>query len=241
MDTERAVEKMREVRAASESVAKWFAPSMGNVYFLEDPGYKHDAKTLDECLGAAIRIADRVDADLGQAIRKSKGHSSQLVGVIDEVIGRLLSDAEIDEILEPEGPRLSAKDLHPWVWHAAVDLWSDGYHREALQTAATAVFDRHLPAKLGIQMKPADLVGIAFSLDPPAPDKPRLRMTGFQEGTDSWKNAHEGARYLGIGCVKAIRNLSTHELEHKEQRALEQLACLSTFARWVSEAELVTV
>jgi len=241
MDTERALEKMQGVREAAENVARWFAPSKANVYFLEDPRYKQDAKTLDESVGAAIRIADHVDADLGQAIRKAKGDSSRLVGVIDQVIGRIRSDADIDEILEPEGPHLSATDFHPWVWHAAVDLWSDGYHREALQTAATAVFDHHLPAKLGIQAKSADLVGIAFNLDPPAPDRPRLRIPGFQQGTDSWKNAHEGARYLGVGCIKAIRNLATHELEHEEQLALEQLACLSVFARWVSGADLMTV
>jgi hypothetical protein len=86
--------------------------------------------------------------------------SQQLAGLLD-------SHEEAERILGPVGPKLAAANLHPWIWNAAVDLWDDGHLREAVQAAAVALFDSHLPAKLGqfrvpavngTQRKPAQMV-----------------------------------------------------------------------------------
>jgi hypothetical protein len=68
--------------------------------------------------------------------------------------GLLSSLGEADQILGPRGPKLSAASLHPWIWNAAVSLWDDDHRREAVQAAATALFDQHLPAKLGVPGPP---------------------------------------------------------------------------------------
>jgi hypothetical protein len=198
---------------------------------------------INRRLPLIARIAGTLNPVLGEKMHGTARYGwphQPKVAAVDELIGTLETNAEAETIFAPKGPKLAARDLHSWVWNAAVDLWSDGHYREAVQRAATALFDSHLPAKLEIVGKPGELVSIAFSADPPQPGKPRLRIPGYVEGSESWKNVHEGARFIGMGCVQAVRNLATHELDHDEQRALEQLACLSVLARWVAEADLKT-
>jgi len=49
-----------------------------------------------------------------------------------------------------------------------------------------------------------------------------------------------GLLQFSQGCFLAIRNPVTHSTtEATEQEALEQLAILSTLARWVDQCELV--
>ncbi len=46
---------------------------------------------------------------------------------------------------------------------------------------------------------------------------------------------------LGQGCVKAIRNLTTHTTTQPEPDvALESLAALSLLARWIDIAQVIT-
>jgi hypothetical protein len=63
----------------------------------------------------------------------------------------ILSRKNAAEIMGPDGPQLSAARLHPWVWEHATQLWADGHRRAAVEAAATALFDSHIPAKLGRQ------------------------------------------------------------------------------------------
>ena len=107
-----------------------------------------------------------------------------------------------------------------------------------MQGAARALFDDHLPAKLGVpRAKSAkDLASAAFSTDPPEPGKPRLRLPDYPEGTPDWTSQHQGAAFLGMGCAQLIRNLVTHGAQVGEQTALEQLAALSLLARLISKA-----
>jgi hypothetical protein len=199
---------------------------------------------INESLPLVERIVVELDPRLASPMRAKPSmgwpHFPK-IAALEEALGILRSKEKADAIFAPKGPQLAATDLHPWIWNAAVDLWADGHHREAVQRAATALFDSHLPAKLLSVGKPGDLVSQAFSLEPPEQGKNRLRIPGYAEGSESWKNVHNGARFIGMGCVAAIRNLSTHELELSEQEALEQLATLSVMARWVAESELATV
>lgn len=52
----------------------------------------------------------------------------------------------------------------------------------------------------------------------------------------------QGVMEFGAGCFGAIRNPIGHrpneEVELDEQTALERLAALSLFARWVDEAQI---
>ena len=84
------------------------------------------------------------------------------------------------------GPNLAAADMHPWVWDVAASLWDEGYRREAVQAAATSVFNSHLPAKLGLPAGtlPRDLAN-AFSTDPPTATQPRLCLPGYTQATET--------------------------------------------------------
>ena len=164
------------------------------------------------------------------------------IAVTEELEGVLRGREPRAAIMGPKGPQLSADELHPWVWGVAASLWDDGYRREAVQAAATAIFDSHLRAKLGLpKAKPHELAGTFASSDPTL-GNPRLRLPGYTKGSDSWNSAHDGAAALGRGCALAIRNIATHSVDQpEEQVALEALAALSLFARWADEASVETV
>ncbi|HEX6394026.1 MAG TPA: TIGR02391 family protein [Acidimicrobiales bacterium] len=251
LDAELALQQVRHFQAlllGSEGIYERHgtrATSAGApLYYFETQEWKVQEQLINQKLPVIERIATTLDDRLKTRIRLSNTRGwphKPKIAVLDEMVGILQGEADADAIFTPKGPGLAAKDLHPWVWNAAVDLWSDGHHREAVQRAATALFDSHLPAKLETDGKPLDLINQAFDLEPPAAGKHRLRIPGYSEGSDSWKNVHNGARFIGMGCLAAIRNLATHDLHLDEQRALEELAALSLFARWVAEAEVVKV
>ncbi|MEY2447044.1 MAG: hypothetical protein QOH79_520 [Acidimicrobiaceae bacterium] len=156
------------------------------------------------------------------------------------VRGQILQAEERARIFPPPaGPRIQADQLHPTVWEAAKLLWSGGHRRAAIQAAGTAV-DTQLQAKLNRYDKSGtDLVTLAFKLDPAKPGESRLRLPGYPTGSEAYKSAHQGAMNFGQGCMLAIRNIATHDLdEPSEQVALERLAALSVLARFIAEAEV---
>jgi hypothetical protein len=145
-----------------------------------------------------------------------------------------------EEVFGPLGPQLSAEQLHPWVWEAAVRLWDGGHRRAAVQQAASAIFDGFFPAKLGLikGAKGTDPRALSGAFNP-SPGSPRLRFPDLVEGTQDWTNAHEGAMYLGFACAQALRNIATHGTEEiDEDVALESLAALSLLSRWIEAAEV---
>lgn len=158
-----------------------------------------------------------------------------------ELLGALQSSAEAEAILGPSGPQLAAQDLHPWVWHAAVDLWDAKHLRPA-------VLDAHVKVELLTQSKVerTDISGKAlwgeiFSVDPPQVGRPRLRFVGVVGQSERYVSAHEGAMHLGMACAQGIRNWAAHTDEDAdEQMALEYLAAISVLARWVDGCELDT-
>ncbi len=82
----------------------------------------------------------------------------------------------------------------------------------------------------------------AFSKDPAKPGEPRLRLRLGDESPTA-ESLNRGVRALGEACFRAIRNPLAHETgpDLEDAEALEMLACLSRFARWVEEAELEEV
>jgi Protein of unknown function (Hypoth_ymh) len=211
------------------------------------PPYISDYRNNDilERLPLIVRIAARVDAELPAKLQEeSDGWPyGQTLKAARQLAGLLKATEDAQQILGPVGPKLAAANLHPWIWNAAVGLWDDGHLREAVQAAAVALFDQHLPAKLGIPpgTSAKDLVTQAFSTHPPTSANPRLRLADYPAPSRSWTSQHEGAQFLGMGCTQLIRNLVTHGAQPDEQTALEQLASLSLLARLVDRAKKVTV
>jgi hypothetical protein len=157
-----------------------------------------------------------------------------------QLLGYIETLEELDVKLAPDGPHLEADRLHEWVWSSAALLWSDGHRREAVQTAATKV-DVQARAKVGrADISGADLMMQAFAVDKVKVPTPRFRFPGLEPGTETYKSAHDGAKFFGAGCMLGIRNLATHSVDQPdEQVALEHLAALSVLARWVEECDVV--
>jgi hypothetical protein len=198
-----------------------------------------------ERLPLIVQIAARADTELPAKLQEdSHGWPySETLRAARQLAGLLDSAEEAQQILGPVGPKLAAANLHPWIWNAAVNLWGDGHRREAVQAAAQALFDHHLPAKLGVPpaRSAKDLMAQAFSTQAPTAGNPRLRLDDYPDPSPSWTSQHEGAQFFGMGCAQLIRNLVTHGAQPDEQNALEQLASLSLIARLIDRAKAITV
>jgi Protein of unknown function (Hypoth_ymh) len=242
-DVDAALAKVREFIALLErNHAAWDATGTMSA---ASPELKATENQIQEQLPLITQIAARADAELADRLKKDGGSYGwayhRILEASRQLTGLLSSLEEARRILGPVGPTLAAANLHPWVWNAAVSLWDDGHRREAVQAAAQALFDSHLPAKLGIPRGKSakDLIAQAFSTDKPAAGSPRLRLTDYPEPSPDWTSQHEGARFFGMGCAQLIRNLVTHGAQPDEQTALEQLASLSLLARLIDRAKVL--
>lgn len=138
-------------------------------------------------------------------------------------------------------PAMSADSLHPVVWDAAAKLWNDGHYSSAVQRAATFL-NAHVQDRLDRRdVSDSALMAQAFSVQPPEPDKPRLRWPG-EDSDLTVKAMRAGLLQFSQGCFMAIRNPASHSTaELATQEALEQLATLSMLARWIDACEVVAV
>jgi hypothetical protein len=241
-NVEAALEKVRGFIALVEQNHDiWNHTSTGTM----NPQLKQSDGLVNEQLPLIQQIAARADTDLQAKLEKGMTEGSYgwpYYGVLQasqQLAGLLDSVEEAEQILGPVGPKLAAASLHPWIWNAAVSLWDSGHLREAVQTAAAALFDSHLPAKLGVPAARSakDLVTRAFSIEPPTAGNPRLRLADYQDSSPNWTSQHEGAQHFGMGCAQLIRNLVTHGAQPDEETALEQLASLSLLARLIDRAK----
>ena len=233
MDSARALEKVEEYIAllrAYEStdvvVGRPIPPEAARV-----------RTEVNEGRDLILNIVDQVGPEHRHAIARGPDLSpTSAVGPTERLAGAIRSIEEAEEILGPQGPQLSASELHPWVWEEAAPRWDAGFYRDAVQAAATRIFDVELPRKLGVRpsRNPADLFA-AF-----APDKSTGTVLRFpiDEDDPSWASVHREPSWVGQGAVGAIRNPRLHDLTVREdQVALEELAALSLLARWIDDAE----
>jgi uncharacterized protein Ymh len=239
MDTERALATVGDLLVTVEShYANWAGGLNSSNLEL---GHLAQAEIIEKLVPVEL-IAQAVAPDLlNQFAQRTRGWKWGAVRDAAVRLRTLLQQREeIDEIIGPTGPRLVAERLHTWVWEAAASLWSDGYRRSAIQ-AAGAQIELHLRSKLGRHDGSITSIALAaFSLDDPKAGEPRLRLPGFTLGTQTFKAAHEGAKFFGAGCFLAVRDVATHTLtEPSEQEGLEQLAALSVLARWIDKSRLV--
>ena len=193
-------------------------------------------------LPAVRKIADRmtdVDSDRLRAYPSGSWAWSDAYVAVLEILGELESAEELEMMFKAPGPTLSASGLHPWIWNAAKDLWSNHHHRQAVQDAYTKV-ETMARSQLGVyHLSGKDLWAKAFSTDSPTEEMPRLRFDMDPAIRDRWTSAHEGAQRFGMGCAQGIRNWAAHDLDEAEERlAIEYLAALSVLARWVESAQV---
>ena len=162
-----------------------------------------------------------------------------LLYIAKQVLQLLTRKDELERNLGETGPALSAVTMHRDVWEASKSLWRNGHFGEAVSAAAKSV-NAMLQAKVSRRdLSDAKLVSECFSLDPPKPGCPRLRLMP-NDGSEVYTSLHSGALAFGQGCFKAIRNVLAHEYgqlaEPPEEEALHYLAAFSVLARWIEKA-----
>ncbi|MFI2365389.1 TIGR02391 family protein [Promicromonospora sp. NPDC019610] len=160
---------------------------------------------------------------------------------IQAAIGKIDTMDETTARLGTDAPRMPADAMHPVVWGAASRLWNDGHYGAAVQRAATFV-NAEIQDKVGRHdVSDVALIRETFTTTrPPEVGKPRLRWPGKDDNL-TVKAMREGIFSFAVGCFLAIRNPTTHGVDDlPRQEALEQLATLSTLARWIDGCELVT-
>jgi uncharacterized protein (TIGR02391 family) len=162
------------------------------------------------------------------------------INLARRALGFLQTQAETaTHLTGTSAPTMAADALHPLVWDAASKLWNDGHYGSAVQRAATFL-NAHVQDLVGRRdISDNALMAQAFSLSAPEADKPRLRWPG-DDSDLTVKAMRSGLLQFAQGCFMAIRNPATHSTDDMpQQEALEQLAVLSTLARWVDQCELV--
>jgi hypothetical protein len=143
--------------------------------------------------------------------------------------------------LGDSGPVMTAAGLHPWIWAAARPAWEAGNFEDAVDAAALNLNTR-LRAKVGRKdLGEGDLVAQVFTDKPGDETTPRLRLPLPDDvGTKTVTSLHGCIIGFGKGLFQAVRNPLAHEapgaMALGEQEALESLAALSLFARWVDRA-----
>jgi hypothetical protein len=189
------------------------------------------------------QVADRVWPEWRDHLRERSfdWEYDPLVQIATQSLVMLRRKDELEQNLGESGPALSVATMHPDVWNASKSLWRNGHFGEAVSAAARSV-NAALQAKVNRrEASESKLLSECFSIDPPKPGVPRLRLMG-DDGSDSYKNLHLGVLAFGQGCFKAIRNVLAHEYgqlaEPPEEEALHYLAAFSALARWIDKAKV---
>lgn len=238
MDTQRAVTFIAECRRICETAVS-VQRRQPDRYF-EDPQWIAADTAMQAKMLGLRRLLTAVHPDLEHEVEREYDMMhvawQRCANACTRALGVLEHDVEIDSILGPSGPQLSAVGLHRWVWEPAARLWDDGHRKQAIAAAAERV---ELETRSKIER--LDLQGVStFSeawSEKPATSGYRLRPTGYTPNSPDYESALDGARLYAMGCWRRIRNLATHHpSEPDEQDALEQLAALSVLARWTDEA-----
>lgn len=196
-----------------------------------DPEVTKQAQVVEKILDRVVP-SWRTEIELRKTNRWTR-HREAAIRAKEE----LLRQEEIQKNLGDDAPRISAADLHPWVWSGARSLWQSGHFRSAVEDAAKKV-NAETQNKVGRRdLSETKLFQEAFSEKPAEPGKARLRRMK-PDGSDSYKSVQRGAMALAEGIYAGIRNPFNHEdpKDIGEQVALEYLAALSVLARWVEES-----
>ena len=162
--------------------------------YLDTGYYKTTKAQVDLRVPLIKSIAEASDPTIPERIEDGlRGHYgySRAVTAVTELLGILEGAEERAAIFSPKGPKLSAASMHPWVWGVAASLWGGGPHPQAVQTAASSIFDANLPTKLGLPKgakgtKPEEMVAKAFDENAPILTIPGLIHPGSDGGSGYW-------------------------------------------------------
>lgn len=194
----------------------------------------------DRLLGLAVsaKIIRRVLPDEDVDFDPSEPNWQWQVEIaVTKALGVLRRQSEVTKYLGTVGPALPAERLHPVIWDNAAALWDGGHYGAALSRAATFLSAHIRDKSQRADLSDRKLVQQVFSTAPPAPDAPRLRWVG-DVPSETRTAMREGILNFAQGVFLAIRNPATHGThEIAPQVALEQLAALSTLARWVDQCQ----
>jgi len=163
------------------------------------------------------------------------------IALVQQALGKLKTAADSQAHMGSTAPQMAADGMHPIIWDGAKELWNDGHHRAAVLQAA-AMLNVHVQGRVQrYNVSDVTLMQQTFSPNPPEPGTPRLRWPGDNEDL-TVKAMRSGILWLSQGAFSAIRNPAAHGTEDlPKQEALEQLATLSTLARWIDGCEVVRV
>jgi hypothetical protein len=96
----------------------------------------------------------------------------------------------------------------------------------------------HLQTKSGVSILSDDKLVSSLLGDPRKGNVVKMHMPN--DGSASWETRQRGALLLGQAIVAGIRNVLAHELVSvSESEALEYLASMSVFARWIDSGTVV--
>ncbi|WP_299052166.1 TIGR02391 family protein [uncultured Nocardioides sp.] len=228
---------------------------------------------LKQFIHATDQVAYESTVVFGVHMRASETEASQRAHVVEQILDRVIPgwraarpgtdedftwlrdqasrglaalerQAELAEKLGDNAPDMDASNLHPWAWENGRSYWNTGHFHQAVMQAAIRI-NAETQAKLGrMDVSETALFNEAFTTDAPKENKPRLRLAE-DDGGDTFRNLHRGARAFAEGLYAGIRNPGMHRPHEQdggaEQLALEQLAAFSLLARWVDEAVVETV
>lgn len=161
-----------------------------------------------------------------RGVRQVKGI---LQGLIDR-LGERRAELEGGTAAAPT-TYVRSLNLHPCIGDVALDLFTDGYHWEAVFAASKALVN-YVKERSGKH----DLDGVNLMRSVFSKNAPVLAFNALGDQTDL--DEQEGMMHLFEGAVMAIRNPGGHAFpEGPEQRAVEYLSLLSLLAFRVQEAK----
>jgi Protein of unknown function (Hypoth_ymh) len=166
--------------AVHANTAAWeYADRTGDV---EPVNHLDLASQCSSRLPIVEAIAREVGLQQPERLRlwKILAERGEAVNAANELLGMVNGRERWGVVFGPSGPSLVASRMHPWVWQPAAKQWDAGHRRDAIQRAATQVFDTELRSKVSrYDMQPLDLVGHVFSDQDPGPGDVRLRIPGY--------------------------------------------------------------
>lgn len=233
-------------KAWAKEVLEWWRD---NAKACQTPGYPWGPRERAELLRArehqtqsvlkTVLGRDEIPALIEPGVRATLVLLGDGISLVNYALGVLATEDETRKRVGTSAPLMAADALHPTIWGAASKLWADGHFGQAVQRAATFL-NAHVQDTLNRHdVSDAALMQQAFSPAPPEKGKPRLRWPGKDDDL-TVKAMRSGILSFAPGCFMAIRNPATHGAEEwSRQIWLEQLATLSTLARWIDECEVL--
>jgi hypothetical protein len=214
---------------------------LGNMISMKLRGIEQIALQVDEGLAARIR-----SKNVGQF----DWHHRTLLAATTELLGFLIDRERIAEIIGPIGPVLAASRMHPRgvaSGSGPMERRSTPRRRDAIHAAATAIFNEHLPEKLGVRNWPPHELAGALKTDFPLVDQ----VGGNGPATRSRSASAPGLRNQNSGlderpprrsvpwaCMRTARAQLTDTRPQRARRGsvdLEELPLLSRFARLAAD------